>query len=66
MRQPSTNQNTSALVGRRVVIRYRLHGDEFGATDVLGVLLSRTDDELRVRPSRGGDVVTVRRRTSSP
>ncbi|SEF17702.1 Acetyltransferase (GNAT) family protein [Jiangella alba] len=41
------------------MIRYRLHGDEFGATDVLGVLLSRTDDELRVRPSRGGDVVTV-------
>ncbi|SDT54378.1 GNAT family N-acetyltransferase [Jiangella sp. DSM 45060] len=59
MRQPSTNQNTSDLVGRRVVVRYRLHGDEFGATDVLGVLVSRTDDELRVRPSRGGDVVAV-------
>lgn len=59
MRQPSANHDPSDLVGRRVVVRYRLHGDEFGATDVLGVLVSRTDDELRVRRSRGGDVVAV-------
>ncbi|RIQ12636.1 GNAT family N-acetyltransferase [Jiangella rhizosphaerae] len=59
MRQPSTNRDASALVGRRVVVRYRLHGEEFGATDVLGVLESTTGGELRVRPSRGGDAVVV-------
>ncbi len=58
MRQPSPSQNPSDLVGRRVVVRYRLHGDEFGATDVLGVL-EAAGDVLRVRPSRGGDVVAV-------
>ncbi|PZF83503.1 GNAT family N-acetyltransferase [Jiangella anatolica] len=59
MRQPSTNQDPSALVGRRVVVRYRLHDEEFGATDVLGVLVSWAGGELRIRPSRGGDVVNV-------
>lgn len=58
MRQPSANQDASDLVGRRVVVRYRLHGQEYGATDVLGVL-ETAGDELHVRPSRGGDVVAV-------
>lgn len=58
MRQPSTHPDPSDLVGRRVVVRYRLHGEQYGATDVLGVL-EAAGDELRVRPSRGGDVVAV-------
>ncbi|MBB5785924.1 GNAT family N-acetyltransferase [Jiangella mangrovi] len=58
MRQPSTHQNPSDLVGRRVVVRYRLHGGQYGATDVLGVLES-AGDVLRIRPTRGGEVVAV-------
>lgn len=67
MRQPGTNQNPSDLVGRRVVVRYRLHDERYSATDVLGVLESADGGALRVRPARGdlvevaaGDVVAVK------
>lgn len=59
MRQPAGNSDPPALVGRRVLVRYRLHGEQFGATDVLGTLESWSPDGLRVAPDRGGDVVEI-------
>jgi GNAT superfamily N-acetyltransferase len=51
MRQPhhSDPDEVNDYVGRRVVARYRLHNQEFGATDVLGVMESWSDGVLRVR-----------------
>lgn len=67
MRQPGTNDSPSDLVGRRVVVRYRLHGEQYGATDVLGVLESADGGSLRIRPAHGdavevpaGDVLVVK------
>lgn len=53
MRHPRTEPERAALVGRRVVVRHLLHGEEHAATDVLGVLESWSDRTLLVR--RGAD-----------
>lgn len=49
MRHGTDGNTGDHLLGRRVVIRYRLHGQAHAATDVLGVLESATADLLRVR-----------------
>lgn len=41
------------------MVRYRLHDDVFGATDVLGTLESWSDGMLRIRPDRGSDRLEV-------
>ena len=38
MRYPGRRRAVPDLVGRRVIIRHRLHNDQFSATDVLGTL----------------------------
>ncbi|WP_129667150.1 GNAT family N-acetyltransferase [Phytoactinopolyspora endophytica] len=48
---PPVNERDQ-LVGRRVVLRHRLHGAEQAATDVLGILMSWTDGTLTLRRSR--------------
>ncbi len=59
MRQPAARTDPAGLIGRRVVVRHRLHGEQFGATDVLGTLESSSPTSLRVFPDRGGDVVEI-------
>lgn len=59
MRHPGARCDASDLVGRRVIVRHRLHDEQFGATDVLGMLQSWTPHDARVLPDRGGDVVHI-------
>ncbi|PSL01838.1 ribosomal protein S18 acetylase RimI-like enzyme [Haloactinopolyspora alba] len=59
MRQRSGTPARPELVGRRVVVRHRIHDQRFGATDVLGTLLSWSPAGLRVTPDRGDDVVEI-------
>jgi GNAT superfamily N-acetyltransferase len=59
MRQRDVRDDPSALVGRRVVVRYRLHGAEFGATDVLGAMEAWSGGTVRVARDRDGVVVDI-------
>jgi ribosomal protein S18 acetylase RimI-like enzyme len=49
MRQHATIHHPPDAVGRRVVIRYRLHDDEYGATDVIGTLTRADSEQLTVK-----------------
>jgi GNAT superfamily N-acetyltransferase len=46
------------VIGRRAVVRYRLHDGEYGATDVVGVVESWNEHTITLR-TRAGDVVDV-------
>lgn len=59
MRYPGRRREAAELVGRRVIVRHRLHNHQFSATDVLGTLQAWTPDGARVRRDRGGDVVHI-------
>ncbi|NDL59767.1 N-acetylglutamate synthase, CG3035 family [Phytoactinopolyspora mesophila] len=52
MRQHHLEEGRARLLGRRVVVRYRLHNDTHSATDVLGILETWADGVLRVRRDR--------------
>lgn len=52
MRQTVTEEERERLVGRRVVVRRRLHGEDYYATDVLGTLEAWADGILSVRRDR--------------
>lgn len=58
MRQHLTVERPADAVGRRVLVRHRLHGQSHAATDLLGVLEAWSDDELTVR-TKDGDARTV-------
>ncbi|NED98075.1 GNAT family N-acetyltransferase [Phytoactinopolyspora alkaliphila] len=55
MRHHVSSAERDRLLGRRVVVRRRLHGEAHAATDVLGVLEAWEAGELRVRRSSGAD-----------
>lgn len=59
MRQRDVSSGSPSLVGRRVVVRYRLHSAEFGATDVLGTMEAWSGGRLRVARDRDGVVVDI-------
>lgn len=67
MSRSAPRTDPSELVGRRVVLRFRLHGEQFLASDVLGVLETWGGDWVRVRRADGtaaeisaADVITVK------
>ena len=46
-------------LGTRVVVRYRLHGAEHGATDALGDLVAIGDGSCTVATRRGEVVISL-------
>lgn len=60
MRQHATIADPSDALGRRVLVRYQLHGESYAATDVLGNLEAFDDENLTV-VTRDGAAVAVRR-----
>lgn len=53
MRHRAVDVTPGRVIGRRVVVRHRLHGDRHSATDILGMLESWENDVLRVRTADG-------------
>jgi ribosomal protein S18 acetylase RimI-like enzyme len=60
MRHPLTAEERDHLLGRRVVVRFRLRGEDHAATDVLGVLETWAAGLLHVRRGSGTDAGVTR------
>lgn len=60
MRQHATFIDPADAVGRRVVVRHRLHDDDYGATDVIGTLL-RADSRVVTVKAQSGEQIDIDR-----
>lgn len=67
MRRAAPRTDPATLIGRRVVLRFRLHREQFSASDVLGVLETWAEGRVSVRRADGttaeiaaADVIAVK------